>query len=110
MTIDLGEILTLIISGLLGGGLVGWYTSRSVVAKNLSEAAGEIVDSYQQRLKDVEVQQRRDSSFIRRQTRYISYLLKGIKILVDQVVELGRVPRWEPEDIDVVCPPEDDAA
>jgi hypothetical protein len=101
MTIDWGAFITqamlLIIGGAVGGGFVGWYTSRSVVAKNLSEAAGKLVESYGHRLRDVEKEQRR-------QGRYVRYLLEGIKRLLQQIDELGGIPEWTPQDIDIVCP------
>jgi hypothetical protein len=97
MTIDWGAVFVAILTGLIGGGGVAWYTSRSVVAKNLSEAAGKLVESYGHRLRDVEKEQRR-------QGRYVRYLLEGIKRLMAQIDELGAVPDWTPQDIDLVCP------
>jgi len=102
--IDWGNIIALIVAGLMGGGLVGWYTSRSVVAKNLSEAAGRLVESYGQRLHEIEAEQIKQTALSNRQRRYIRYLLDGIRTLMAQTKRQGETPDWAPEDIDVVCP------
>ena len=36
--------------------------------------------------------------------RYVAYLLAGIKVLMDQVVELHQKPGWTPSSIDEVYP------
>ena len=36
--------------------------------------------------------------------RYVGYLLAGIKVLIDQVVDLHQKPGWTPSSIDEVYP------
>ena len=94
------NLIISIIAGLLAGGGEAWFTARATAAQKVSEAAGKLAESYGRRLDDLE-------RFVKRQGRYVRYLLDGIKVLHAQAARHGEPPDWSPEDIDVVCPDEE---
>ena len=96
---DSALIIGFIVAILGAGGLGGFLGSRANAAKAISEAVEQLANSYGTRLLQVERYQIR-------QSKYSRYLLKGIKELVAQIDGLGGIPIWQPEDMDIVCPPE----
>jgi hypothetical protein len=91
------QLIALIIALVGGGGLLSFFTAKATAAAKVSEAAGSLAAHFNSELAKMQRYQNR-------QGRYVRYLLGGIKILSDQVVDLGHEPRWVPLDFDTVCP------
>ena len=90
--------------GVLIGGLIAYFGTRKKntadAAAAITNAATGLVSKLEDRVAKLETKEGEQDCKITRFGQRVIYLMDGIKKLTEQIIGLGHIPAWKPDEWD----------